>query len=107
MCIQVLCPILTPCQIITPPPPIIGRFGGRGGIRIRQGVNNLAGGQNWAQQVLSLRRRGQVKQNPLQYFEFGLQYLVQPLSVNATYSTFKFACILYICITCILLYLII
>ncbi len=25
----------------------------------------------------------------LQYFEFGLQYLVQPLGVNPTYSTFK------------------
>uniref|UniRef100_A0A8C1KEM8 ADAM metallopeptidase with thrombospondin type 1 motif, 12 n=1 Tax=Cyprinus carpio TaxID=7962 RepID=A0A8C1KEM8_CYPCA len=26
---------------------------------------------------------------PLQYFEFGLQYLVQPLGVNTTYSTFN------------------
>ncbi len=26
---------------------------------------------------------------PLQYFEFGLQYLVQPLGVNPTYSTFN------------------
>ncbi len=26
----------------------------------------------------------------LQYFEFGLQYLVQPLGVNPTYSTFKY-----------------
>ncbi len=25
----------------------------------------------------------------LQYFEFGLQYLIQPLGVNPTYSTFK------------------
>ncbi len=25
----------------------------------------------------------------LQYFEFGLQYLVQPLGVNPTYSTFN------------------
>ncbi len=25
----------------------------------------------------------------LQYFEFGLQYLVQTLGVNPTYSTFK------------------
>ncbi len=27
--------------------------------------------------------------NHLQYFEFGLQYLVQPLGVNPTYSTFN------------------
>ncbi len=36
----------------------------------------------------NLRRRGWWK-NRLQYFEFGLQYLVQPLGVNPTYSTFK------------------
>ncbi len=30
-----------------------------------------------------------MKKNRLQYFEFGLQYLVQPLGVNPTYSTFK------------------
>ncbi len=36
----------------------------------------------------SLRRRGWWKKR-LQYFEFGLQYLVQPLGVNPTYSTFK------------------
>ncbi len=29
------------------------------------------------------------EKNRLQYFEFGLQYLVQPLGVNPTYSTFK------------------
>ncbi len=34
------------------------------------------------------RRRGRVKKT-LQYFEFGLQYLVQPLGVNPTYSTFN------------------
>ncbi len=32
---------------------------------------------------------GLVKKNRLQYFEFGLQYLVQPLGVNPTYSTFN------------------
>ncbi len=37
----------------------------------------------------SLRRRGRVKKKRLQYFEFGLQYLVQPLGVNPTYSTFN------------------
>ncbi len=40
----------------------------------------------------SLRRRGRVKKtifSNIQYFEFGLQYLVQPLGVNPTYSTFK------------------
>ncbi len=37
----------------------------------------------------SLRSRGRVKKTPLQYFEFGLQYLVQLLCVNSTYSTFK------------------
>ncbi len=31
---------------------------------------------------------GLVKKNRLQYFECGLQYLVQPLGVNPTYSTF-------------------
>ncbi len=36
----------------------------------------------------SLRRRGWWKKK-LQYFEFGLQYLVQPLGVNPTYSTFN------------------
>ncbi len=36
----------------------------------------------------NLRRRGWWK-NHHQYFEFGLQYLVQPLGVNHTYSTFK------------------
>ncbi len=36
----------------------------------------------------NLRRRGWWKKS-LQYFEFGLQYLVQPLGVNPTYSTFK------------------
>ncbi len=34
------------------------------------------------------------EKNPLQYFEFGLQNLVQPLGVNPTYSTFK--CQLYV-----------
>ncbi len=29
------------------------------------------------------------EKNRLQYFEFGLQYLVQPLGVNPTYSTFN------------------
>ncbi len=37
----------------------------------------------------SLRRRGRVKKPPLQYFEFRLHYLVQPLGVNPTCSTFK------------------
>ncbi len=32
---------------------------------------------------------GAGEKNRLQYFEFGLQYLVQPLGVNPTYSTFK------------------
>ncbi len=36
----------------------------------------------------ALRRRGWWKKR-LQYFEFGLQYLVQPLGVNPTYSTFN------------------
>ncbi len=36
----------------------------------------------------NLRRRGWWKKR-LQYFEFGLQYLVQPLGVNPTYSTFN------------------
>ncbi len=31
----------------------------------------------------------------LQYFEFGLQYLVQPLGVNPTYSTFNVAYLSY------------
>ncbi len=35
------------------------------------------------------RRRGAGEKKPLQYFEFGLQYLVQPLGVNPTYSNFK------------------
>ncbi len=38
--------------------------------------------------VSSLRRRGWWKKR-LQYFEFGRQYLLQPLGVNPTYSTFK------------------
>ncbi len=33
---------------------------------------------------------GAGEKNGLQYFEFGLQYLVQPLGVNPTYSTFNF-----------------
>ncbi len=33
---------------------------------------------------------GAGEKNRLQYFEFGLQYLVQPLDVNPTYSTFKY-----------------
>ncbi len=33
---------------------------------------------------------GDGEKNRLQYFEFGLQYLVQPLGVNPTYSTFKY-----------------
>ncbi len=33
---------------------------------------------------------GAGEKNPLQYFEFGLQCLVQPLGVNPTYSTFNF-----------------
>ncbi len=37
----------------------------------------------------SLRRGGAGEKNRLQYFEFGLQYLVQPLGVNPTYSTFN------------------
>ncbi len=32
---------------------------------------------------------GAGEKNRLQYFEFGLQYLVQPLGVNPTYSTFN------------------
>ncbi len=36
---------------------------------------------------------GEKKQ--LQYFEFGLQYLVQPLGVNPTYSTFKYTSLVY------------
>ncbi len=36
-----------------------------------------------------VRGGGAGEKNRLQYFEFGLQYLVQPLGVNPTYSTFK------------------
>ncbi len=32
---------------------------------------------------------GAGEKNRLQYFEFGLQYLVQPLGANPTYSTFN------------------
>ncbi len=32
---------------------------------------------------------GRVEKKPLQYFEFGLQCLVQPLGINPTYSTFN------------------
>ncbi len=32
---------------------------------------------------------GAGENNHLQYFEFRLQYLVQPLGVNPTYSTFN------------------
>ncbi len=37
---------------------------------------------------LKSEEEGPGEKNPLQYFEFGLQYLVQP-SVNPTYSTFN------------------
>ncbi len=36
-----------------------------------------------------VRGGGTGEKKRLQYFEFGLQYLVQPLGVNPTYSTFK------------------
>ncbi len=43
---------------------------------------------------------GAGEKNRLQYFEFGLQYLVQPLGVNPTYSTFKFFTLCYIAAIC-------
>ncbi len=42
----------------------------------------------WQPVCASSLRRGWWKKT-IQYFEFGLQYLVQPLGVNPTYSTFK------------------
>ncbi len=48
------------------------------------GVVNLA-----SCACLKSEEEGLVKKKRLQYFEFGLQYLVQPLGVNPTYSTFK------------------
>ncbi len=39
--------------------------------------------------MLQIWGGGAGEKNRLQYFEFGLQYLVQPLGVNPTYSTFK------------------
>ncbi len=43
----------------------------------------------WHPRMRQIWGGGAGEKSRLQYFEFGLQYLVQPLGVNPTYSTFN------------------